>query len=521
MSYLFATATFDAGLSLQSTSAGGLGAVDWVIIAIYAGATIGLGYYYSRRQRSTEEYFVGNRRMNPTLIGVSLFATLLSTITYLALPGEIIAKGPSVIIASMVVPLLVFPIVGYLVLPVYMRQRVTSAYELLEERLGVGIRLLGASMFLALRLTWMSLLVYAAAVAMTVMLGVGKESIPLIVVVTALVSVTYTSLGGLRAVVITDLVQTLLLLIGALLVIVIVTIEMGGFGWYPTQWQSHWDHQPLFSFDPKTRITVIGRIIQALVWYVCTYSSDQTTVQRFMATGDIKAARKAFLMQLIVGFMVATTLWHVGFALMGYFQANPDALTQGLTLMDSGDQIFPYYIAFHLPVGVSGLVVAAMFAAAMSSIDSGVNSMTAVITTDFLERFSMQPKTEKGRLLMTRSIVFGIGAVVVVGSCWFIGDVRGNILAMTSKTAELLIAPIFALFFFARFVTFATRAGVVAGMICGVTTAILIAFSGSIFGMDYSIGEALDPVSFMWIGPGALLVNIVVGTWVSLIFKKR
>ena len=517
---LLATATFDTSSSLQSTS-GGLGAVDWTIIAIYAGATIGLGWYYSRRQRSTEEYFVGNRKMNPTLIGVSLFATLLSTISYLALPGEMIAKGPAVGIAYVVVLPLAFLIVGYLVLPVYMRESVTSAYELLEERLGVGIRLLGAAMFVALRLMWMSLLVYAAATAMTVMLGVGKEAIPLIVLVTALVSVIYTSLGGLRAVVITDLVQTLLLLGGALLVIIIVTIEMGGFGWYPTQWQSHWDYQPLFSFDPKTRITIIGRIIHGLVWYVCTSAGDQTTVQRFMATGDTKSARKAFRMQLIVGFTVATTLWHVGFALMGYFQANPDALTQGLTLADNGDQIFPYYIAFHLPIGISGLVVAAMFAAAMSSIDSGVNSMTAVITTDFVERFNKQPKTEKGRLLMTRLIVFGIGAVVVVGSCWVIGGVPGNILAMTSRTAELLVAPIFGLFFFARFVPFATRTGVVAGWICGVTAAVLIAFSGPIFGMDHSTGEALDPVSFMWIGPGALLVNIVVGTLVSLISKKR
>ena len=205
---------------------------------------------------------------------------------------------------------------------------------------------------------------------------------------------------------------------------------------------------------------------------------------------------------------------------MGYFQANPEALTQGVNLADHGDQIFPYFIAFHLPIGLSGLVAAAMFAAAMSSIDSGVNSMTAVITTDFLERFGKQPKTEKNRLLMTRSIACGIGAVVVVLSSLVIGNVSGNILAMTSKTAELLVTPLFALFIFARFVPFATRTGVVAGAICGVTAATLIAFSGPIFGMDHTTGEALDPVSFMWVGPMALLVNLVVGTLVSLMSKK-
>ena len=134
---------------------------------------------------------------------------------------------------------------------------------------------------------------------------------------------------------------------------------------------------------------------------------------------------------------------------MGFVQAHPDALPAGLTLADNADQIFPHYIAFDLPIGISGLVVAAMFAAAMSSIDSGVNSMTAVITVDFLERFDKQPKTQRGELLVAKLIAVAIGAIVVVGSAWFIGDVQGNFTAMTGKVSELMTAPIFALFFFA------------------------------------------------------------------------
>ena len=218
---------------IQDAAPAGLQSIDWIIIAFYAAGTIGLGWYYGRRQTSTQEYFVGDRKMSPTLIGVSLFATLLSTITYLSSPGEMIGKGPAMGIAYMVTFPITFLIVGYLVIPIYMRQRVTSAYELLEDKLGIGVRLLAAVMFLVLRLMWMSLLVYTAAAAMTVMLGVGEEAIPLIVLVTAIVSVTYTSLGGLRAVVITDLIQTILLLGGALLVIATVTLRMGGFWLVP------------------------------------------------------------------------------------------------------------------------------------------------------------------------------------------------------------------------------------------------------------------------------------------------
>jgi len=263
--FLLATATSDNGSTVVSDTAGGLSPIDWAIIVLYALATIGLGWYYSRKQKSRQEYFVGSGQMNPVLIGVSLFATLLSTISYLSLPGEMVGKGPATGISYVVTLPLVFLVIGFFLISDYMRQRVTSAYELLEERLGVGVRLLGAVLFLVLRVMWMSLLVYLAAKAMIVMLGVGDNWIPLIVVVTGLVAVIYTSLGGLRAVVVTDLIQTILLFGGALLVIAIVTIQMGGFGWYPTKWQSHWDNQPLFSWDPKTRMTVIGNILRSLV----------------------------------------------------------------------------------------------------------------------------------------------------------------------------------------------------------------------------------------------------------------
>jgi len=382
----------------------------------------------------------------------------------------------------------------------------------------VGIRLLGAIMFILLRLVWMSLLIYLAAKAVTVMMGADESWIPYVVLVTGFVAVIYTSLGGLRAVVVTDLVQFILLFGGALLVIITVTVHFGGFQWFPTQWQENWDHQPLFSFDPATRVTVIGMIITTLTWYVCTAGGDQTAVQRFMATRDAKSARRSYATNMIVGSAVAVTLAVVGFALLGFFQANPGKLPPGMSVARGADYLFPRYIAFHLPLGVSGFVVAAMFAAAMSSIDSGVNSITAVVTTDFLDRFGLRPTTERGHVLMARLLAFGIGATVVIGSS-FMDQVPGNITAVTSKTTNLLVTPIFGLFFFALFVPFAKPAGVAAGALFGTVTAALIAFSGPIFGTDPETGT--DPVSFMWIGPVSLLVNILVGTVVSLLCPQE
>lgn len=492
---------------------GGLTWIDWVIVAVYAISTLTLGWYFSRRQKSTSEYFVGSGNMNSVLVGVSLFATLLSTISYLSMPGEVLGKGPVYMTNLLALPL-VFLFVGYVLLPVYMRYRVTSAYELLETRLGLSVRMLGVAMFLCLRLVWMSLLVYLTAKALTVMIGVGDDWIPAIVLVTGLISVTYASLGGLRAVVITDLMQTILLFSGAVLVIVMVTIDFGGFGWFPTEWQANWDTQPLFSFDPSTRVTVLGAILTVLVWQICTAGGDQVSVQRFMSTKDASAARRSFATQMTVSTVVAITLSCVGFALLAFFEAHPDFIPADMSLKDDADKIFPHFIAFHLPVGISGLVVSAMFAAAMSSIDSGVNSITAVVTTDILGRFGNKPKTERGQLYVARVLAFGIGAAVVIGSM-FVGQIPGNITEVTNKTVNLMVPMIFSLFFFALFVPFSNPIAVWIGWGCGMTTAILIGFSGQLFGVD-PITE-LPPVSFQWIGPTSLLVNIAVGTIMSLI----
>ena len=292
--------------TVGNVSVEGLHAVDWVIIAAYALSTIGLGVYFSRRQRSTEEYFVGSGNMNPLLIGVSTFATLLSTISYLSMPGEAAGKGPMLLAGLLALPF-VFVIVGYWLLPVYMENRVTSAYELLEKRLGLSIRLLGACMFLALRLVWMTLLMYLAAKAMTVMMGIDSRWIPWVVLATGMVSVIYTSLGGLRAVVITDFMQTVLLLGGAILVIITVSLTTGGFDWFPKGWDPGWDQQPIFSFDPKTRVTLVGTVLLGICWYVTTAGGDQTAVQRYMATSDARAARRALLTQLCVAGIVSCT----------------------------------------------------------------------------------------------------------------------------------------------------------------------------------------------------------------------
>lgn len=513
---LAAAATPDA---TASTSGHGLIWIDWLIIGLYGAGTIVLGWWCSRGDRTTSEYFIGSGKMNPILIGVSLFATLLSTITYMSLPGETLGKGPAFISNYLSYPL-VFAVVGFVLLPIYMRTRRQSAYELLEERLGLSVRLLGAVMFLLLRLVWMSLMIYLTSKAIAIMAGVGEDWVPVIAAVSGLVTVIYTSLGGLRAVVITDLMQTLLLYGGALLVIGTVTVEMGGFGWFPSQWHPTWDAQPFFSWDLSERVTVLGSIISVFFWTVATMGGDQVSVQRFMATEDAKAARRALGVQLVISVIVGLTLACVGFALLGYFEAFPERLGGDLALKANADKIFPYFIAFQLPPVVSGLVVAGLFAAAMSSLDSGVNSITAVVMRDFLDRFGIGPKNDRQHFKLARNMAFGIGAVVVVGSS-FMEHVPGNFTEVTGKTVNLLTVPIFCLFVFALLIRFASTTGVWIGAVCGITAAALVAFSGPLFVAGFDPKTMRDPVSFQWIQLIAFAANMTGGILGSLLFPRR
>jgi len=483
----------------------GLHLIDWAIIAVYGLLVLGIGYYYSRKQSSTDEYFTGGGAMSPFLIGVSMFVTLLSTISYLATPGEMIKNGPGILAGLLGIPFS-FLIVGYWLLPALMQHRVTSAYELLEAKLGLGVRLLGVGMFLTLRLVWMMLLIYLTSMALVTILGVDEGQVPLIAAVCGVVSIIYTSMGGMRAVVVTDLLQFALLFGGLLLTIGIITVQTGGFEWVPTKWEPTWDDQPFFSLNPEVRVTLFGAIISSMLAVVCGAGGDQTMVQRFMSTKDAAAARRSFLVKSIASAVVISALGLLGFALLGYFKRFPELLPEGLDLGRDADRVFPIFISQFLPTGASGLLVAAIFAAAMSSMDSGLNSMTAVIQTDIIDRFRKKPWTEASHLRFTQILALVIGIIVVAGSS-LMGYVPGNFFEVTNKTVNLFVGPLFVLIFLALFVPYATGPGAIMGAICGIATAVTVGY------WDLLTGR--QGLSFQWIGFASVAVNIAVSCIVS------
>lgn len=481
--------------------------LDYSIIALYAVGMLAVGSYYARRVKTADDYLLGGRTMSPLMIGLSLFATLTSTLSYLALPGEMIKNGPVVFSELLSLPF-VFLIVGWVLIPRIMRQRVTSGYELLESRLGLTGRLIGAGMFVLLRVFWMASILYATAHAVLIpLLDLDPKWMPVVNLLMGAITLVYTVEGGLKAVVVTDAVQAVLMFLGAIVTIAVVTVALGGVGaWWPAHWPGHWPELKVLP-EPGVSRTVLGAFCAMLVWMTCTAGSDQMSIQRYLATRDAAAARRSFAVQLISSVLSMVLLGLAGLAVLGYFQARPEDMKAGWTIARDADKLMPHFIVIGLPAGLTGLVIAAILSAAMSSLSSGLNSSSAVIVTDFVGRAGGRAMTPEGEVRLARYVSVAVG-VVAVGLSLIVGSLAGNLLELCFKVVNLLTAPIFVLFFLALFVPRATPFAAVAATAASVTTAAVVAFGW-------------DAKWFLWSPPAALLVGVTVGTLVSLVTSSR
>lgn len=511
-------------LRLDRRRPGAMTRFDWSIIIAYFLGMLAIGGYYSRQTVTTDDFLLGGRAMRSWAVGLSLFATLLSTLTYLAVPGEMIRHGPVIVMGLASLPLVAW-VVGWLLIPRFMRLGVTSAYEILETRFGYGGRLLGSVMFLALRFFWMAVILYATTDAVIVpLLGWTSAATPWVCAVLGIITVVYSSLGGLRAVVATDVIQTGILLGGALLALVVITTRLGGVAvWWPTGWDPEWT--PLRFFDPTSPRTVVMAFLATGLWYICTAGSDQMAIQRYLATKDVRAARRMFHITLLMNLLSWGLLTVLGFALLGFYRAHPEYLADGTTVATDADKLFPRFIAVGLPVGVSGLVVAGLLAAAMSSLSSGINSSCAVISVDYVGRWRRGEVSPEKRLRETRAISWSIGAIAVLLSM-AASVVPGNLLDVVYRIGNLLVAPLFVLFFLALFVRRASSPATLIAVLASVAVAVSVAYGEPIGRLiawlapgasDIASGfETVAAMGVLWIMPLSLATGVLLGWGLSV-----
>lgn len=492
---------------------GTLAPADWAALTAYGCAMVGIGWWYARKNRNVDDYLVGGRTMNPIAVGLSYFVAIFSTITYLALPGEMIRNGP-VIFAGLLGSPVVFFIVCRYIIPVFMKLQVSSGYELLEQRLGNAARLLGVALFLTLRFLWMAVILFAAVDKVLVPLtGASNTTAIWLLIALAGLAILYASMGGLKAIVAVDVMQFGLLFGGVVVSLGIVSWRLGGLNWWPAEWPDNW--QPLhFLPGQGGDRSILMAALAFITWNVCTAGSDQMAIQRYLSTRDVRAARQMLGVSLIACCVIQFILGCLGLALYTY--ATHGAV--GASLTENADQLFPRFIVSALPTGLAGLMIAGLLAEAMNSLASGINAASAIVTNDVLGTAPSGGDSARRELLRARLVSIACGLIVVLLSLG-VGAVRGNLLEVTYKVVNLLTAPLFSLFVMAILVPRATSLGAIAGATVGVATSVTINFwpeaatvVNRVFATQY---DPEPPLSFLWASPLSLFMAVGVGILVS------
>ena len=403
----------------------------------YFVVVVGLALALSGKQKSTSSYFLANRNMPWVAVSLSVVASLLSALTYLGAPAVSYRENAALVL-GLPAALLAAPLVILLFFPIYRRLNVTSIYEYVGARFGSRARYT-ASFFQILQIQgWMGIALYAPALALSTVTGLNLWSA---IVVMGLVATAYTTLGGLAAVIWTDVVQFLVLALGAVLITLSLAESVpGGVGQIMEMGYAN-DKLPLldlsFSFSELNGLAVV---ICYFVVAFNQYGTSQVTVQRLLSVGTFSRMVKALILDHVLEIILVGLLYFVGLGLFAYFSLFPERLADGIV----GDRILPFYIVHALPVGLSGLIIAAIFAAAMSTVDSGIHSMSTLILVDFVEPLRKTTLEARQSLDLARGLTIALGLVATLTGL-LVSQTEG-ILRAINIVGGYLGAPVTALF---------------------------------------------------------------------------
>lgn len=482
----------EAQLRLDS----GLETFDFAAIAAYFALTFGIALWFGRRQKNVDDFFVGGRRMPWFAVGLSILATLFSTLTYLGLPGEMIKNGLGVFAGYLSVPFSM-AVVTLLWIPFFMRLRLTSAYEYLELRFNYLVRLIGASLFVLLRLGWMSMVVFAASMALDRVKGPDLPWLPGADIywwigMVGLVAAVYTAVGGIQAMIWTDVLQCVLLVSGVLLAIgyVMWVDGTGPADWWETASQTpgRSNLPPVFSWDLTVRVTIVFAMINNFCWAICTHGSDQVVLQRYFSTDSLRAARRSYFVNFLVDLTMASLLSLCGLALLAYYLRHPYQLPEGQTPMEAADRLFPHFLGHQLPAGFAGLIISAFLCDAIQTLEAGVNAITAVVTNDVVPRLRRNRPRLVSDLTFARLLTIAI-TLAVTANAYFVANratVLGEtIFGMMPKFFNMFVGPLASLFVMGMFFRRCTARSAVPAVICALGVSILWSWWTEIFGTPW------------------------------------
>lgn len=392
------------------------GWLNYVVLLGYLLCLVLIGIYFSRREKTTADFFVGGRRIPWWAAGISIYGAQLSAISYMATPAKCYSSNWIYFLGSKWVLFVAAPLVAFVFIPFFRRLNVTTAYEYLEKRFNTSVRLLASLVFVLCQVGRMGVVIFLPALALSIVTGIN---IQLCILVMGIFCIAYTALGGIEAVIWADVLQVVVLIGGALWCFfsIIGRID-GGFstffsiGFADAKFKLAYLDPPWAIDGPSLLVVIL-----AGVGSIIPYTSDQTVIQKYLTTKDEKAAGRSIWTNGLITVPASFLFFGLGTALYVFYKTHPTLLRPDM----SNDSIVPWHMISQFPPGVSGMLVAGIFAAAMSTLDSSINSAATAIVNDFLRRFKSRVPDKKwlviARWLTVLVGSFGTTTAIIMSYC--------------------------------------------------------------------------------------------------------
>ena len=477
--------------------------LNYVVVVLYLAGMAGMGFWFMRRNRSADAYFKGGGRIPWWVVALSIYATMFSSITFISIPALAYLTDCRYFAISFGIILLA-PVVTRYYLPFFRKLNLTSAYEYLEVRFNLACRLFASAAFILFMVARTAIVTYLPAIALSAVVDVDVNVS--IVLVTA-VTILYCTLGGVEAVIWSDFVQSVILIVGTLAIYAyLVCGTDGGFAGF---WSLGQAAEKFRVFDlaldwskPVFWVVFVGGVVANLA----SYTSDQCVVQRYMTTKDEKGAAKSILFNGVLSFVNCIVFFTLGVALWTFFRSHPELLD---VTMPKNDSVFPLFIGNVLPTGFSGLILAAVAAATMSTLSANLNSAASAFTTDFYARLGGARVTEAGKLRCGRiaTVVTGLlgGAFALVLANMEVHSIYDQF----QRFLGVLTGGLGCLFFMGVFMKRVTPVGATAGLI-----------------VNYAVCFGLDQLSFphkphlLLFGALGMVACLIVAPLVSVMTRR-
>ena len=441
------------------------GIINSITLGIYLFAMLLIGFYFAKKNKNTDDYFRGGQKIPWWAAACSIFATMLSSITYMAIPAKAFATNWEFLLAYPMILFVSIFVIHY-ILPFFRKIDATSAYEYLEMRFNQTTRMIASGLFIIFQIGRMAIVMFLSALALSTITPLTPIQSILIM---GILSIIYSTLGGVEAVVWTDTIQTFVLLGGALLVCGWLFFHFsGGIGEFLIIAADHnkfhminWDWSGSSYMTAAFWIIVLGAFGQNMI----SYSSDQAIIQRYMTTSDEKKAAKSILTNGIMSQFAGVLFFTIGTALFVFYKQNPQSLDPTFKT----DAILPLFIVRELPVGISGIIIAGIFAAAQSTISTSMNATSSAFVTDFSRKIW---KDQDERFFLKQARIFTV-IIGILGTAAAVLFARSEIKSLFDQFIAIIGlfgASICGLFLLGIFTKKANGTGAVIGAIIGALT---------------------------------------------------